>query len=204
MGNERVHTPNLDRLAARSARFANGYVPSSVCRPSVVSLLTGLYPHQHGVHFNHGPPGSAGYNRMTSVDAYVKTREREFELIRQQKTLPGILQAGAGYRCLQSGKFWEGHWRNGGFTEGMTIFKAPPRSQTFGGIRKLASGEIVAHGNGDVGLQIGRITIRAIARRSSEFGLSFAWNRFRSRGEMGLPRFSEPEWSQCDAEERVL
>ncbi|MBC8356809.1 MAG: sulfatase-like hydrolase/transferase, partial [Planctomycetes bacterium] len=59
MGNERVHTPNLDRLASRSARFTNGYVPSSVCRPSLVSLLTGLYPHQHGVHFNHGPPGSA-------------------------------------------------------------------------------------------------------------------------------------------------
>ncbi|NBW94613.1 MAG: sulfatase, partial [Bacteroidetes bacterium] len=26
MGNERVHTPNLDRLAAQSARFTNGYV----------------------------------------------------------------------------------------------------------------------------------------------------------------------------------
>ena len=162
MGNERVHTPNLDRLAAQSARFTNGYVPSSVCRPSLVSLLTGLYPHQHGVHFNHGPPGSAGYNRMTSADAYVKTRQREFALIRKQKTLPGILQAGAGYRCLQTGKFWEGHWQNGGFTEGMTIFKAPLRSQTFGGIRKLASGEIVAHGNGDAGLQIGRVTMQPI------------------------------------------
>ena len=162
MGNERVHTPNLDRLASRSARFTNGYVPSSVCRPSLVSLLTGLYPHQHGIHFNHGPPGNTGYNRMTSADEYVKTRQREFKLIRGQKTLPGILQAGAEYRCFQTGKFWEGHWRNGGFTEGMTIFKAPPRSQTFGGIRKLASGEIVAHGNGDVGLQIGRVTMQPI------------------------------------------
>ena len=107
MGNERVHTPNLDRLASCSARFTNGYVPSSVCRPSLVSLLTGLYPHQHGVHFNHGPPGNAGYNRMTSADAYVKTRQREFKLIRGQKTLPGILQARAEYRCLQTGKFWE-------------------------------------------------------------------------------------------------
>ena len=71
MGNDRVHTPNLDRLAAQSARFTNGYVPRSVCRPSLVSLPTGLYPHQRGVHFNHGPPGSAGYNRMTSADAYV-------------------------------------------------------------------------------------------------------------------------------------
>jgi uncharacterized sulfatase len=99
---------------------------------------------------------------MTSADAYVKTRQREFNLIHGQKTLPGILRAGAEYRCLQTGKFWEGHWRNGGFTEGMTIFKAPPRSQTFGGIRKLASSEIVAYGNGDIGLQIGRVTMQPI------------------------------------------
>ena len=50
MGNDLVHTPNLDRLASQSAVYPNGYVPMSVCRPSLVSLLTGLYPHQHGVH----------------------------------------------------------------------------------------------------------------------------------------------------------
>ncbi|MEM6689474.1 MAG: sulfatase-like hydrolase/transferase [Planctomycetota bacterium] len=161
MGNERVHTPNLDKLAERSARFTNGYVPSSVCRPSLVSLLTGLYPHQHGVHFNHGPPGNAGYNRMTSVEQYEGIREREFQLIREHKTLPGLL-AQAGYRCFQTGKFWEGHWRNGGFTEGMTTFDAPPPSQTFGGARRLANGEVVAHGNGDAGLQIGRVTMQPI------------------------------------------
>ena len=45
MGNERVHTPTLDKLAAQSLRFPNAYLPSSVCRPSLVTLLTGLYPH---------------------------------------------------------------------------------------------------------------------------------------------------------------
>ena len=164
MGNARVHTPSIDRLATKSARFTHGYVPSSVCRPSLVTLLTGLYPHQHGVHFNHGPPGNAGYNRMTSTEIYVKTRQREFELIGKQQTLPGMLRKEAGYRCLQTGKFWEGHWRNGGFTEGMTIFQAPPASQTFGGIRTLASGERVAHGNGDLGLQIGRVSMQPIFR----------------------------------------
>lgn len=162
MGNTRVHTPHLDRLAARSVKFSNGYVPSSVCRPSLVSLLTGLYPHQHGVHFNHGPPGNAGYNAMSSVEQYRRTREREFALIGQQKTLPGLLSNQAGYRCLQTGKFWEGHWRNGGFTEGMTTFTAPPPGQTFGGARTLADGSIVAHGNGDAGLQIGRVTLQPI------------------------------------------
>ena len=161
MGNDLVHTPNLDRLASQSARFVNGYVPSSVCRPSLVSILTGLYPHQHGVHFNHGPPGNSGYNRMTSATEYRRVRSREFELIRKQPTLPRVLQK-HGYRCLQTGKFWEGHWRNGGFTEGMTVFESPPESQTYGGIRTLASGVRAAHGNGDIGLQIGRETMKPI------------------------------------------
>lgn len=162
MGNDRVHTPNIDALAKRSARFVNGYVPSSVCRPSLVTLLTGLYPHQHQVHFNHGPPGNAGYNRMASRDRYEETRQREFGLIRKLETLPAILARECGYRSLQTGKFWEGHWRNGGFTQGMTTFEPPPHDQTFGGVRKLANGERVAHGNGDAGLQIGRRTMQPI------------------------------------------
>jgi len=162
MGNERVHTPNLDALAARSARYVNAYVPTSVCRPSLVTLLTGLYPHQHGVHFNHGPPGNSAYNKMTSREEYERVRKREFELIGKVATLPGILHRQLAYRSLQTGKFWEGHWRNGGFTEGMTTFEPPPASQTFGGVRKLANGERVAHGNGDIGLQIGRETMTPI------------------------------------------
>ena len=162
MGNPRVHTPNLDALAEKSACYINGYVPTSVCRPSLVTLLTGLYPHQHGVHFNHGPPGNSGYNRMSSRDEYERVRLREFELIDKVETLPGLLHREAGYRSLQTGKFWEGHWRNGGFTEGMTTFEPPPAGQTFGGVRTLASGERVAHGNGDVGLIIGRETMAPI------------------------------------------
>ncbi|MAS92021.1 MAG: sulfatase [Verrucomicrobiales bacterium] len=161
MGSESVHTPNLDALAANSARFPNGYLPTSVCRPSLVTLLTGLYPHEHQVHFNHGPPGNSAYNKMTSVEEYVQVRSKEFDLIKKVPTLPGVLGQ-CGYRSLQTGKFWEGHWKNGGFTDGMTVFEAPPRSQTYGGVRKLASGDRVAHGNGDWGLQIGRETMQPI------------------------------------------
>jgi arylsulfatase A len=162
MGNGKVHTPNLDLLASQSARFVNGYLPTSVCRPSLVTLLTGLYPHQHQVHFNHGPPGNSGFNRMKTAAEYLKAREPEFELIQKVPTLPGILAKEGGYRCLQTGKFWEGHWRNGGFTEGMTTFTGPPAAQTYGGGRKVPSGEIVAHGNGDWGLKIGRETMEPI------------------------------------------
>lgn len=162
MGNSRVHTPNLDRLAEQSLRFPNGYLTTSVCRPSLVTLMTGLYPHQHQVYFNHGPPGNSGYNRMTSREEYEKAREKEFERIRKVDTLPRTLSTELGYRCLQTGKFWEGHWRNGGFTEGMTTFEPPAEDQVFGGVRKLANGERVAHGNGDAGLLIGRETMEPI------------------------------------------
>ncbi|MFK5923091.1 MAG: sulfatase-like hydrolase/transferase [Verrucomicrobiota bacterium] len=160
MGNAQVQTPHIDRLASQSARYVNGYVPTSVCSPSLATLLTGLYPHQHGIHYNHPPPGNSAFNRMTSRSEYERVRSRGFELIQSVDTLPRLL-AGEGYRCMQTGKFWEGHYRNAGFTEGMTIFKPVPE-QEFGGNRKLASGELVAHGNGDWGLKIGRETMKPI------------------------------------------
>lgn len=160
MGSGQVQTPHIDRLASQSARYVNGYVPTSVCSPSLATLLTGLYPHQHGIHYNHPPPGNPAFNRMTSRSEYERIRSHGFELIRSADTLPRLL-AGEGYRCLQTGKFWEGHYRNAGFTEGMTIFEPVP-GQGFGGNRKLASGELAAHGNGDWGLKIGRETMKPI------------------------------------------
>ena len=43
-GNRHVHTPNLDRLFAGGAHFANAYCQSPVCSPSRASFLTGRYP----------------------------------------------------------------------------------------------------------------------------------------------------------------
>ena len=160
MSNREIQTPHIDRLAQQSARYVNGYLPTSVCSPSLATLLTGLYPHQSGIHFNHPPPGNGGFNKMKSRKEYEATRSKSFRLIQAVDTLPRLLAA-QGYRCLQTGKFWEGHYRNAGFTEGMTIFKPTP-GQTFGGNRKLASGILAAHGNGDWGLKIGRETMQPI------------------------------------------
>jgi arylsulfatase A len=161
MGNEDVLTPNIDRLAAKSARYVNGYVPSSVCRPSLVSILTGLYPHQHGVYFNHPPPGFGTLTRSPDIGKaeFDALREKAAALIRDVPTLPRQLAA-AGYRCLQTGKYWEGHWRNAGFTEGMTTAEPTPDAKY--GNKTLASGDVVAHGNGDHGLSIGRETMQPI------------------------------------------
>jgi uncharacterized sulfatase len=162
MGHPHVRTPNIDRLAAQSARYPNGYVPSSVCRPSLVTLLTGLYPHQHGVHFNHPPPGFAKLTRSPEINKqqYDKLRNRATSLIRSVPTLPRIL-AGRGYRCLQTGKYWEGHWRNAGFTEGMTTAEPSDGPDALGN-KRLANGDVVAHVNGDHGLAIGRKTMQPV------------------------------------------
>ena len=44
-----IHTPEIDRLAREGVRFENAFVASSLCSPSRVSFLTGVYPHVHGV-----------------------------------------------------------------------------------------------------------------------------------------------------------
>lgn len=160
MGNDIVQTPHLDRLASRSARYSNGYVPMSVCRPSLATLLTGLYPHQHGIHFNHPPPGLRQMREM-SAEQYRATRATADYLIRNVPTLPRIL-ARHGYACLQTGKHWEGDYRTAGFTHGMTLGHATARLGEITGTRQQENGEWVAHGNGDAGLVIGRETMQPI------------------------------------------
>lgn len=161
MGSLEAQTPHLDKLASQSARFVNGYVTTSLCSPSLGVMLTGRYPHQSGLTYNHPPPGNSGFNKMTSRAEYELARSPAFNLIRKQPTLPRTLGE-LGYRSLQTGKFWEGHFSNAGFTEGMTLFQPRP-GQEYGGNRVLKGGELAAHGNGDHGLQIGRETMQPIA-----------------------------------------
>jgi len=47
-GNEKIHAPNLNRLASESVVFNRAYVTQSVCSPSRASLMTGLWPHNSG------------------------------------------------------------------------------------------------------------------------------------------------------------
>ncbi|HEV7672074.1 MAG TPA: sulfatase [Thermoanaerobaculia bacterium] len=48
-GYRRPTSPNLSRLASRSLLFRNSYSASTWTLPSTASLMTGLYPDQHGV-----------------------------------------------------------------------------------------------------------------------------------------------------------
>ncbi|MFO0846774.1 MAG: sulfatase [Gemmataceae bacterium] len=105
MGHDVVRTPHLDRLSKESATFVNGYVPTSLCRASLATLLTGQFAHQHRICCNDPPDG---------VD-----RSAMHPFIQKAPALPRLLGE-AGYASLQTGKYWEGHYKNAGFTEGMT------------------------------------------------------------------------------------
>jgi len=50
-GNPYIRTPNLDQLAARGVLFRHGYIQNPVCIPSRACIMTGRYPHQHGVEY---------------------------------------------------------------------------------------------------------------------------------------------------------
>ena len=50
----RAPTPNIDALAAQGMRFDSAHSHAVVTLPSHASILTGLYPTQHGIHDNYG------------------------------------------------------------------------------------------------------------------------------------------------------
>ncbi|MCB1123186.1 MAG: sulfatase-like hydrolase/transferase, partial [Verrucomicrobiae bacterium] len=51
-GHPVVETPNLDRLAARGARFTSAYATWPACVAARMSMLTGKYPNTIGVRNN--------------------------------------------------------------------------------------------------------------------------------------------------------
>ena len=110
MGHQTIKTPNLDRLAKESIVFPRGYVPTAVCRPSLMTLATGYYPHQHRI---------TGNDPAGGFTTPVYPREDLLVNIDRLPALPRILKD-QGYLSHQSGKWWEGDFRRGGFTHGMT------------------------------------------------------------------------------------
>ncbi len=115
MGHPIIQTPNLDKLAAQSAVFTWGHVPSALCRPSLATLVTGLYAHQHKISGNDPAPRLA---REQSPE-YARLREQLISHIDRIPTVPKALGE-RGYLSHQSGKWWEGPFQRGGFTHGMT------------------------------------------------------------------------------------
>ena len=55
-GQERIRTPNIDRLAAEGMRFSQCYAGSTVCAPSRCALLTGKHTGHATIRGNSGKP----------------------------------------------------------------------------------------------------------------------------------------------------
>ncbi|MGJ8605096.1 MAG: sulfatase-like hydrolase/transferase [Marivita sp.] len=54
-GHPHLHTPHIDRLAARGVLFDRAYVQSPICGPSRMSFYTGRYVSSHGSTWNNIP-----------------------------------------------------------------------------------------------------------------------------------------------------
>ncbi|NOU95856.1 sulfatase-like hydrolase/transferase [Paenibacillus sp. LMG 31456] len=48
-GNKEIETPNIDRLGKEGVRFTHAFTNAPACMPARSSLLTGRFPHAHGV-----------------------------------------------------------------------------------------------------------------------------------------------------------
>jgi arylsulfatase A-like enzyme len=134
MGSREVRTPHIDALSQNGLTFKRGYVAAPICRPSLASMVTGLFPHQHGI---------------TGNDVFKNTDRAKLDLPfresfhKKQSFIKELVKMG--YLAHQSGKWWEGSWRDGGFTHGMT-HGDPKRGGR----------------HGDAGLKIGRDGLKPI------------------------------------------
>jgi arylsulfatase A-like enzyme len=134
MGSDEVSTPHIDALAKNGLTFKRGYVAAPICRPSLASMATGLFPHQHGI---------------TGNDVFKNTDRAKLDLPFREAfhQKPSFIKelVKLGYLAHQSGKWWEGSWKDGGFTHGMT-HGDPKRGGR----------------HGDAGLKIGREGLKPI------------------------------------------
>ena len=134
-----AQTPSIDRLADEGICFTHGYTPP-LCRPSLASIITGAYPHQTLI---------TGNDPATGTDEAIEAR------MQVMHPLPRTLADQLGYTSFQTGKWWEGHHTNGGFTAGDTV------NSTAAGTAPIqwsaAQPSYVTARHGDWGLMIGRV-----------------------------------------------
>ena len=118
MGDENIETPRIDQFAKESLTFTRGYVPTPLCSPSLATIITGVYPKDHGILGN-----DFVYERLDNKKESRKNRNEAYKPIisafEKQTTLPDMLKE-KGYLSFQTGKWWQGNHKIGGFDYGMT------------------------------------------------------------------------------------
>ncbi|QDT06372.1 Arylsulfatase precursor [Rubripirellula lacrimiformis] len=80
-GEKRIHTPNIDQMAAEGMQLRNHYCPAPVCAPSRSSLLTGTH------------------------QGHAEVRDNQFDkMLESNHTIASVMQQ-AGYRTALVGKY---------------------------------------------------------------------------------------------------
>lgn len=74
-GNDKIHTPGVDRLAREGMLFENAFTAQAICAPSRSQLYTGNYPLKNGCFLNHSKTKAS----QESVTKYM--RELGYEVI---------------------------------------------------------------------------------------------------------------------------
>ncbi|MEQ8878405.1 MAG: sulfatase [Cyclobacteriaceae bacterium] len=120
LGHESIRTPRIDQLASEGLTFNYGYATAPLCSPSLASMFTGLYPHQHGILGNDPIFESADKRYREQWLQKRKEKYSEYEKrFEDLSTIPDLLKE-KGYVSLQTGKWWLGNYSTGGFDQGMT------------------------------------------------------------------------------------
>ncbi len=120
MGNTIVETPTLDTLAMGGMVFSNGQVTSSICRPSLRTLLTGLYPIQFDKYLDSMKINFLAKNNYENEEEKnFSLANYEHQIIKNFYTLPEMLKTN-NYSSFEGGKYWEGTYDMAGFKEGMS------------------------------------------------------------------------------------
>jgi len=120
MGSDIVQTPTLDELARNGTLFINGQVTSSICRPSLRTLLTGLYPIQFDNYLDSMKSIYLKLNNFKDEEQQnFSLANYEHQIIRDFYTLPEMLKEN-NYNSFEGGKYWEGTYEMAGFDDGMS------------------------------------------------------------------------------------
>ncbi len=92
LGHPHIRTPHLDRLASQSLTFRHAYVTSSLCRPSLATILTGLYPHQHRITSNDPPLPKGKPGREANRDpTFLAQRQKMIDNIDRVATRAAVV-----------------------------------------------------------------------------------------------------------------
>lgn len=107
--NPEIHTPHLDRLASEGTRFTRAYCPNPTCTPTRASLITGLYPSQHGAYalgtkLEEEVPTLGDYLTEAGYDCTL-IGKAHFQGLRSTEDYPSL----ESYPILRDLDFWRGY-----------------------------------------------------------------------------------------------